>query len=150
MNNERPTWDEYFFSMCELVATRSTCTKRDVGAVIVSEDNEVLTTGYNGAPKGATHCTTETCLRQNVPSGTMAELCAAAHGEQNAIAQAAKRGIPINGATMYCTHKPCLICAKMIINAGIKLVLFKHDYPDPRTDALINDPKIKTKFRQVK
>ena len=127
----RPTWDEYFMEMAELARTRTTCLRRGVGAVIV-KDNRVLATGYNGSPKGVSHCSETGCLREkmNVPSGQRHELCRGLHAEQNAIIQAACMGASIEGATLYCTHQPCAICAKMIVNAGIKRVVYKYPYPD--------------------
>ena len=118
--------------LTELVGTWASCHRRKVGAVIV-KDKRVMTTGYNGAPKGIASCIERgECLREklNIPSGTHAETCYAAHAEQNAIIQAARYGINIDGATLYCTHQPCVICAKMIINAGIKRVVYKEGYPD--------------------
>lgn len=127
-------WDVRFMQLTETVATWSSCYQenRHVGAIIV-KDKRVLTTGYNGAPAGVRSCVEKgECLRRklNVPSGTKQELCFAVHAEQNAIIQAAHCGININGATLYCTHQPCVICAKMIINAGIKRVVYKEGYPD--------------------
>ena len=129
--NKRPTWDEYFMEMAELARKRSTCLRRHVGAVIV-KDNRVIATGYNGVPKGIRHCEETGCLRQqlNVPSGKMHELCRGLHAEQNAIIQAACMGSSIEGGTLYCTTQPCVICTKMIINAGIKRVVIKESYPD--------------------
>lgn len=125
-------WDKRFMHLTEEVAGWSSCIRRQVGAVIVRE-KRVMTTGYNGAPAGIKSCVERgECLREkmNIPSGTRAELCFAAHAEQNAIIQAARYGININGATLYCTHQPCVICAKMIINAGISRVIYKEGYPD--------------------
>lgn len=125
-------WDERFMRLTEEVGTWSSCLRRKVGAVIV-RDKRVMTTGYNGAPTGIESCTERgECLREKlgIPSGTRHELCFAAHAEQNAIIQAAKYGINISGSTLYCTHQPCVICAKMIINAGIKRVVYKEGYPD--------------------
>ena len=129
--SNRPTWDEYFMEMAELARQRSTCLRRGVGAVIV-KDNRVIATGYNGVPKGIRHCEETGCLRQqlNVPSGKMHELCRGLHAEQNAIIQAACMGSSIEGGTLYCTTQPCVICTKMIINAGIKRVVIKESYPD--------------------
>ena len=129
--SNRPTWDEYFMEMAELARQRSTCLRRRVGAVIV-KDNRVIATGYNGVPKGIRHCEETGCLRQqlNVPSGKMHELCRGLHAEQNAIIQAACMGSSIEGGTLYCTTQPCVICTKMIINAGIKRVVIKESYPD--------------------
>ena len=131
MEQNRPSWDEYFMEMAELARKRSTCLRRGVGAVIV-KDNRVVATGYNGAPAGLPHCAEAGCLRQqlNVPSGKMHELCRGLHAEQNAIIQAAKTGLSIDGATLYCTTRPCVICTKMLINAGIRRVVIKEDYPD--------------------
>ena len=129
--SQRPSWDEYFMEMAELARKRSTCLRRHVGAVIV-KDNRVIATGYNGVPKGIRHCEETGCLRQqlNVPSGKMHELCRGLHAEQNAIIQAACMGSSIEGGTLYCTTQPCVICTKMIINAGIKRVVIKESYPD--------------------
>ena len=127
----RPSWDEYFSSIARLVATRSTCLRRNVGAVVV-KNKQVLATGYNGAPMGVEHCEKTGCLRQklNVPSGERHELCRALHAEQNAFLQAARHGVSLDGATIYITTQPCSICAKMIINVGIKKIVFEGDYPD--------------------
>ena len=129
--DQRPTWDEYFMEMAELARKRSTCLRRHVGAVIV-KDNRVIATGYNGVPKGIRHCEETGCLRQqlNVPSGKMHELCRGLHAEQNAIIQAACMGSSIEGGTLYCTTQPCVICTKMIINAGIRRVVIRESYPD--------------------
>ncbi len=125
-------WDRRFMDLTEQVGTWASCLRRKVGAIIV-RDKRVMTTGYNGAPSGIRSCIERgKCLRteNNIPSGTHAELCYATHAEQNAIIQAAKYGVNICGATLYCTHQPCVICAKMIINAGIKRVVYKEGYPD--------------------
>ena len=129
---KRPTWDEYFMEMAELTAKRATCSRRQVGAVIV-RDNRAVATGYNGAPRGLAHCEEKGgCLRQklNVPSGQRHELCRALHAEQNAIISAASMGNAIEGGTIYITHQPCVICAKMIVNAGIKRIVVREGYPD--------------------
>lgn len=128
----RPSWDEYFMQMAELTAQRSTCLRRKVGAVII-KDKHIIATGYNGAPKGVPHCSElGGCERErlNVPSGQRHELCRAIHAEQNAIIQAATLGQSIEGGSIYITHHPCVICAKMIINAGIKRIVVKEGYPD--------------------
>lgn len=127
-------WDQRFMEMTRLVGSWSSCYQegRHVGAIIV-KDKRVLATGYNGAPSGIVNCVErQECLRRkaNVPSGTRQELCYAVHAEQNAIVQAAKYGIAIRGATLYCTHQPCVICAKIIINAGITRVVYREGYPD--------------------
>lgn len=130
-NIKRPSWDEYFLEMAKLVSKRSTCLRRHVGAVIV-KDKRILATGYNGAPSGLEHCLDIGCLREklNVPSGQRHELCRALHAEQNAIIQAAVHGTPLKGSILYLTNQPCIICAKMIINAGIKEIVTAGDYPD--------------------
>ena len=116
------------------IATWSSCFApgRQIGCVIV-KDKRIMTTGYNGAPQGMKTCVEKgECLRRKlqIPSGTRAEVCYAAHAEQNAIIQAAKLGISIDGATLYCTHQPCSMCAKMIINSGIRRVVYENGYPD--------------------
>jgi dCMP deaminase len=128
---ERPTIDDYFMQMAHLAATRSTCVRRAVGAVIVKE-KRVLTTGYNGAPRGMAHCEEVGCLREKlkVPSGQRHELCRGVHAEQNAIVQAAYFGASIKGATMYITNSPCSVCAKLIVNAGIAKIFYEDGYPD--------------------
>lgn len=137
----RASWDEYFMQIAEIVKTRSTCLRRQVGAVIV-RDNRIITTGYNGAPAGTSHCSeTGFCLRQqlNIPSGERHELCRALHAEQNAIIQAAKIGVSTEGATMYVTLQPCVICAKMAINAGIKKIVYRGQYPDGLSLEILNE-----------
>ena len=131
---ERPSWHNYFMGICDLVSERSTCTRRKVGAVLIKE-KRILCTGYNGAPAKVPHCAEAGCLRArlNVPSGEKHELCRGVHAEQNAIIQAAYHGIPVHDAVLYCTNQPCSICAKMIINAGIKKVYYKDGYDDPLT-----------------
>jgi len=125
------------------VANRSTCLRRHVGAVLVKE-KRILATGYNGAPTGLKHCEEVGCLRENasIPSGTRHELCRGLHAEQNAIIQAAYHGIPIGGSTLYCTNKPCVICTKMLINAGIKNVFFIDGYDDPLADEMLAEAGI--------
>jgi len=127
-------WDQRFMDMATKVATWSSCfrTGRQVGA-LVTKNKRILTTGYNGAPSGITSCVEKgRCMRDDmtIPSGTRHELCYAVHAEQNAIIQAAKLGVSLEGATMYCTHHPCVICAKMIVDSGIKRVVYLIDYPD--------------------
>ena len=141
----RPSWDEYFMQMAELTAKRSTCLRRQVGAAIVC-DRHVVATGYNGAPRGIAHCEERGgCLRQqmNIPSGERHELCRALHAEQNAIIQAAALGQSVEGATIYITHQPCVICAKMIINAGIKRIIIRDGYPDEMAVELLQEAGIK-------
>jgi len=144
MNRQRPSWDKYFLKITEDVSSRATCIKRRVGALIV-KDNQILATGYNGAPKGFSHCTEKTCLRKkmNVPSGERHELCRGLHAEQNAIIQAAVHGVKIQGSTLYCTYQPCVICAKMMINAGIKRLVYAGGYPDKLAAQMLKDSQIK-------
>jgi dCMP deaminase len=127
----RPSWDEYFMRMAHLAASRSTCLRRHVGAVIV-KDRMVLSTGYNDTPRGLPNCGDGGCPRcaSEAPTGVGLDTCLCLHGEQNAIIQAAYHGVNINGASIYVTHQPCLTCAKMILNAGIRRVVFAGDYPD--------------------
>lgn len=128
---KRPDWDEYFLKMAYLVAERSTCLRHHVGAVIV-RDKRILTTGYNGAASGVKDCLELGCLRneRNIPSGERHEICRAIHAEQNAIIQAGLHGISLAGSTIYCTHSPCILCAKMLVNAKIKRFVTSGKYSD--------------------
>ncbi len=139
----RPSWDEYFTNIANQVATRSTCLRRQVGAVIVKE-KRILATGYNGAPSGLEHCLTKGCLREQlgIPSGEHQELCRGLHAEQNAIIQAALHGVQLNDAIIYSTHKPCVMCSKMIINAGLKSIRYVEGYPDKLADELLDEADI--------
>jgi len=139
----RPTWDAYFMDIAVLVAKRSTCLRRMVGALIV-KDKRILTTGYNGAPSGIRHCIEIGCLREtmNVASGQRHELCRGIHAEQNAIIQAAYHGVSIGNATLYCTNLPCSICTKMIINAGIERIYYLEGYADELAEAMLAESKI--------
>lgn len=142
---KRPTWDEYFMEMAELTAKRSTCSRRNVGAVIV-RDNRAVATGYNGAPRGLAHCEEKGgCMREKlgVPSGQRHELCRALHAEQNAIISAASMGNAIEGGTIYITHQPCVICAKMIVNAGIKRIVVREGYPDELSQEILDEAALK-------
>lgn len=140
----RPTWDEYFMEIVELIKTRSTCLRRQVGALIV-KDKRILATGYNGAPMGCKHCTQVGCLRQQlgIPSGERHELCRGIHAEQNAIIQAAYSGVSVKGGTLYVTTQPCILCAKMIVNAGIRKIIFKGDYPDDLAMSILREAEIR-------
>ena len=145
MSNSKK-WDKRFMQLTETVAEWSSCyqSNRHVGAVIV-KDNRVLTTGYNGAPSGIQSCMEKgECLRRklNIPSGTQHELCFAVHADQNAVIQASRFGINISGATLYCTHQPCVICAKIIINAGITRVVYKEGYPDEFSMQLFKEANV--------
>ena len=144
----RPSWDEYFMQMAELTAQRSTCLRRQVGAIIVKEKH-IIATGYNGAPKGLPHCEElGGCLREKleIPSGERHELCRALHAEQNAIIQAATLGQSIEGATIYITHQPCIICAKMIINAGISRIVIRRGYPDEMSRGMLREAGLKVEL----
>ena len=138
--NHRPNWDEYFLEIARVVAKRSTCVRRQIGAVIV-KDRRILTTGYNGAPSGLAHCLETGCLREQlgIASGTRAEMCRALHSEMNAIIQAAQHGVSTKGATLYCTHQPCSVCARMLINAGIVRLVYVGDYPDEFAMSLLEE-----------
>ena len=131
-------------TIAKVVTKRSTCLRRQVGAILVRE-KRVLATGYNGAPAGLKHCEEVGCLRKDtsVPSGERHELCRGLHAEQNAIIQAAYHGISIVGSTLYCTNKPCVICSKMLINAGVRKILFEEGYNDPLADQMLAEAHIK-------
>ncbi len=147
----RPTWEEYFMDITRLVAKRATCLRRQVGAVLV-KDKRLLATGYNGAPSGLAHCLEVGCLREKnqIPSGERHELCRGLHAEQNAIIQAAFHGISIQGATLYCTNLPCIICAKMVINAGIKEIIYDGGYADTLTQEMLLEAGIPIRQRAGK
>jgi dCMP deaminase len=132
----RPSWDEYFMNIARAVASRSTCSRRSVGSIVV-KDKRILATGYNGAPAGLRHC-------DHSKGGDMRDgHCArSTHAEQNAIVQAAKYGTPIDGATVYCTAQPCLVCAKLLVNAGARRVVFEGEYPDDLAVAILGEAKI--------
>lgn len=143
---KRPGWDEYFMGIAKLVSERSTCLRRQVGALIV-KNRRILTTGYNGTPSGITHCEIEGCLRQKlrIPSGEKHELCRGLHAEQNAIIQAALYGVDISDGILYCTNQPCSICAKMLINAGIKEIVIAEGYPDAMAKKFFKEAGIKVR-----
>ena len=138
--DERPGWDEYFLRLAELAATRSTCLRRRVGALLVA-DRRVLTTGYNGPPRGLAHCREAGCLREtlNIPSGQRHEICRAIHAEQNAVLQAAQHGVSIRQATLYCTHQPCAICAKLLLNLDVVRLVLRGAYPDELAQSLFRE-----------
>lgn len=141
--NQRPSWHQYFMQMALLVAQRSTCLRRKVGAVIVIE-NQIISTGYNGAPKHLGHCSMTGCMRKelNVPSGERHELCRGVHAEQNAIIQAAVNGVSIKNSSMYCTNQPCSICSKMIINAEIKTLYIGEPYKDKLAEEILAEADV--------
>lgn len=128
----RPDWDHYFLRMAALAASRSTCVRRHVGAVVV-KDRMVLSTGYNDTPRGLPNCGEGGCARcaSGVPSGQGLDTCLCLHAEMNAVIQAAYHGVAVAGATVYITHQPCLTCAKTLINSGIRRIVFAGEYPDP-------------------
>ena len=139
----RPSWDEYFMEITNLVSRRSTCRRRSVGAILV-KDKRILATGYNGAPPGLTHCLDIGCLREQeqVPSGERHELCRGLHAEQNIIIQAAFHGVSIKDSILYCTNMPCSICMKMIISAGIKKIVYADGYPDYLAEKMLKETAI--------
>jgi dCMP deaminase len=136
----RPSWDDYFMDIAEQVSGRSTCLRRHTGAVLVKE-KRILATGYNGVPSGLAHCEEVGCLREqrNIASGSHHELCRGIHAEQNAVIQAAKHGIAIDESSVYCTHQPCVLCAKILINAGVSEIVFREPYPDPLSEELLEE-----------
>lgn len=140
---ERVSWTEYFMDITKLVARRSTCIRRAVGAIIVKEQR-ILATGYNGAPMGISHCDVTGCLRAklNVPSGQRHELCRGIHAEQNAIIQAALHGVSIKDALLFCTNQPCSICTKMIINAGISKIYYEEGYADELSLEMLQEANV--------
>jgi dCMP deaminase len=142
----RPGWDEYFMQIAQLVSKRSTCLRRKVGAVLV-KDKRILATGYNGAPSGITHCYIEGCLRESlqIPSGERHELCRGLHAEQNVLLQAALHGVSTKDSSLYITVTPCIICAKMIINAGVKEIIIEGHYPDKQAQNFLRQARIRVR-----
>lgn len=142
--DERPSWDEYFSRITREVASRSTCLRRQVGAILVL-DKRVLASGYNGAPRGVRHCSEAGCMRaaHNVPSGTRHEWCRGLHAEMNVLIQAANHGIRVQDATLYSTIFPCSLCAKMLINGGIVRVVAQGDYADPLAKEMFAEAGVK-------
>jgi len=141
--SSRPSWDAYFMEITKLVSKRSTCVRRAVGAILV-KDKRIIATGYNGVPRGLKHCEEVGCLREKlgIPSGERHEICRGLHAEQNAIIQAAVHGISIEDCVLYCTNQPCVICSKMLINAGIRKVMIESGYPDELSLALLKEAGI--------
>ena len=149
--DNRPSWEEYFMEVAHVVRKRSTCLRRQVGAVLV-KDKRILATGYNGAPSGLPHCAEVGCLRtqQKVPSGERHELCRGAHAEQNAIAQAAMLGVSTLNSEIYITSYPCSVCAKILINAGVTRIVYEGNYPDKLAIQLLAQSRIKVeKFSEI-
>ena len=124
----RPDWDHYFMEIARVVSKRSTCLRRSVGAVIV-KNRQIVATGYNGTPSGLEHC-------------AVTELCRGIHAEQNAVVQAAFHGVSVNGGTLYCTHQPCVVCTKILINAGIKRIVYANPYPDKLAEEMLKASKM--------
>ena len=149
-NIKRPNWDIYFLEVAKLVSKRATCLRRQVGAVLV-KDKRILATGYNGAPAGLEHCLDIGCLREKlkIPSGQRHELCRGLHGEQNVLVQAALYGVSTKGSTLYITNQPCVICAKMLINAGIKEIVIADGYPDELGVDFFKKAKVKIKKVEI-
>ena len=147
---ERPSWDEYFMTLANQVATRTTCIRRAVGCVLV-RDKRIIATGYNGAPSGLSHCAEIGCMRQQlgVPSGQKHELCRALHAEQNALIQAARYGLSVEGATIYVNTQPCVLCAKMLINAGICEIVYANPYPDELAMSMLEEAGITLRVYSV-
>ena len=144
MNSNRPSWDEYFLDITHKVKERSKCLRRQVGAILV-KDKRIIATGYNGVPSKIRHCDeVGGCIRDinNIESGKNHEICRGLHAEQNAIIQAALYGVSTEGSTLYCTHKPCIICTKMLINAKIKRIVCSDDYPDKLSLGMLKEAKI--------
>ena len=139
----RPSWDDYFMTIVKDVATRSTCRRRRVGAILV-KDKRIIATGYNGGPSGLAHCLDIGCLREQlgIPSGQQHELCRGVHAEQNAIIQAARYGVNTDGSVLYCTTQPCVQCTKMLLNAGVVEIVFEEGYPDGLALDLLNESGI--------
>jgi dCMP deaminase len=146
---ERISLDEYFLKIASVVAERSTCRRHHMGAIAV-RDKHILTTGYNGAPAGAKDCLELGCLRdeQGIPSGTRTEICRAIHAEQNVIIQAGLHGVSLEGATVYCTHTPCVLCAKMMANARIARSVSFGKYNDDRFIEIFKDAGIKVDIKE--
>ena len=139
--HQRPDWDTYFMDIAHVVATRGNCSRRKVAAVMV-KDRRIVSTGYNGTPRGVTNCFEGGCPRcaSDAPSGADLGECLCSHAEENAVSQAAYHGIPVKGATLYCTLSPCLLCAKIIINAGISEVVYENEYQfNKQTRALFEE-----------
>jgi len=147
---DRPSWDDYFMTIAHQVATRSTCLRRHCGAVIV-KDRRMLATGYNGTPKGVPHCEEVGCVREQrgIASGSHHELCRGIHAEQNAVVQAALYGVAIGDSIIYTTHHPCVLCAKILINAGITEIVYADGYPDELSGQILTEAGIATRLHPL-
>ncbi len=141
---ERPSWDEYFMNLAEIAGTRSTCLRHKLGGVMV-KNKRIIATGYNGAPRGIEHCLDVGCLRDKlkIPSGTRHEICMGVHAEQNLVIQAALHGASTEGSDVYLTHGPCAVCAKILINAGVKRIVYQNNYPDEFAKKLLKEARVK-------
>lgn len=141
---KRPSWDEYFMNLAEIAGTRSTCLRHKLGAVMV-KNKRIIATGYNGAPRGIEHCLEVGCLRDKlkIPSGTHHEICMGVHAEQNLVIQAALHGASTEESDVFLTHGPCAVCAKILINAGIKRIVYQNNYPDEFSKKLLKQAKVK-------
>jgi len=151
MGFERPGWDEYFLSIAQVVASRSNCVKRHVGAII-ARDKRIVSTGYNGTPRGVRNCNEGGCPRCNAfgESGARLDLCLCSHGEENAIIQAAYHGVSVRGGTLYTTFFPCMLCTKLIINAGLAEVVFNAAYAlDEVAAALLREAGVKVRQAEL-
>jgi dCMP deaminase len=149
--SKRPSWDEYFLEMAQLVSKRSTCLRRQVGAVAV-RDKRILATGYNGAPSGLAHCVDIGCIRQklSIPSGQRQELCRGLHAEQNVIIQAVIHKVDLKDSTLYVTNQPCVTCTKMLISAGVKEIVILDGYPDELARQMLKEAGIKIRRGEAK
>ena len=146
---ERLSWDDYFLKIASVVAERSTCLRHHMGAIAV-RDRHILTTGYNGAAAGLQDCLELGCLRneQGIPSGERTEICRAIHAEQNVIIQAALHGVSLEGSTIYCTHTPCVLCAKMLVNARVKRFVSFGEYSDSAFEELFREAGVEVEMRE--
>lgn len=138
MSEKRQSWDSYFMGLTDTIASRSTCIRRQVGAVAVNEDHRIIGTGYNGAPSGMSHCSKDTCVRtlRNIPSGQQLDICKALHAEANIVLQL---GYGLKGATLYCNTQPCTNCLKLLIGSGVKRIVWKKYYDDPYARTLMEE-----------
>ena len=145
-DSNRPDWNQYFMNVAKVVVSRSVCLRHKIGTVIVNDDHQILSTGYNGPPRGVKHCKDRIggCIRDrdDIPSGEMQEYCYGLHSEANAIAQAAREGIRLKDATLYCTYKPCSLCARLIVNVGITKIYYVEDYPDELTFRILEEGRV--------
>lgn len=149
--HNRPSWDEYFLEMTQLISKRTTCLRRAVGAVAV-HDKRIIATGYNGAPSGLAHCFDVGCIRKKlgIPSGQRQELCRGLHAEQNIIIQSVLHKIDLRNSVVYLTNQPCVTCAKMLISVGVKEIVIAGDYPDTLARGMLKEAGIKIRRIKIK